>query len=798
MGNENKTQSAWERFNTVVTNLMGKENSDPNKFCWDGEKSKPCDCKPYEKYICEKLCDGCEAKLGDEEFWKAPNDKCEGYCDAPGKCRLANNIEELKKYGTEAQRDKLKCQVLHTSFLEKLILDPFCKEKVHRNGIRIKNAYIVKDEKNSCNTNDEFDLSDGRIHFTLRLEDSYFHCDVNLIGLETDGLLSFEGSYFKGDIKAMGLHVRSQFFLREGAKFKGKVDLRSAHIESHLDMEGSIFADELLMSNIKVGGYLNMKNFTNNEDGKSDSEERKLVDLSNAHITAQADMSGAVFQSELNLTNARIEEHLSFNDAKVKGKLCMVSIKVGGNLEMKSDTEGSAEFKDVDIDCGQVEAYLKAFGAAFTGDRLDMNGLQAGALLFRAYHGHSTVIPSYVDLRFARIRQVLEFAGVKVQQRKAEEGSEKNLEVIDLTGTVIDEELRISWHEEATTDSYGVHNNWGNSKLILKNVRCHSLQDCENAWPEQGKLDLTGFSYNLVRSHKGGEERSIAEREEQWIMDWLEKSESYHDTKGQNKCGAKPPPVANFSAQPYTQLASVMQATGRDMMAARILYKLKERKRIHFKKEFWHLPFWGNIVKRWNLFVNWIFFIIQKYSIGYGFYNHRIAVTLLLFIWVGAFIALNYNPGVTSVKLEDLPSGSVISKEDKISLALQHKISYDASSKRLIYQGVMTEHVKDLLLMSTANRKYNNAVENLFNRSKGVYVNLYIHEFWVDDIYIEPFVYSLDKLLPGIRILTKEEANEIVSAKLPRGAELYFIFHQLAGWMMALLLAAGITGLTRK
>ena len=147
---------------------------------------------------------------------------------------------------------------------------------------------------------------------------------------------------------------------------------------------------------------------------------------------------------------------------------------------------------------------------------------------------------------------------------------------MDLTGTIIHGEFRLGSARDGPAC-------WQDgARLVLRNARVGALQDRKEAWPESIVID--GFTY----AHIGGFSRqsdTMATRELSWLKVWLEKAE--------------------YSPQPYEQLANIFRQTGNKEKSDSILYTKKQRER-------------GNTSG-----LHWMGMWLQEAVIGYGFRYRR-------------------------------------------------------------------------------------------------------------------------------------------------------------------------------
>ncbi len=153
--------------------------------------------------------------------------------------------------------------------------------------------------------------------------------------------------------------------------------------------------------------------------------------------------------------------------------------------------------------------------------------------------------------------------------------------------------------------------------MVLRNTHVGALQDNANSWPPE--LDLEGFKYDRLGGLGGNGTADMRKRSpEQW-RDWLDRDRT-------------------FSTQPYTQLASVLVASGHRDSAENVQFDRWERERQEVRKPgIW--PGWL-----------WIWLTALRYVAVYGIGLYSFQVLY----WVGGLTMLGTLD--TVVRTEGPPS----------------------------------------------------------------------------------------------------------------------------------------------
>jgi uncharacterized protein YjbI with pentapeptide repeats len=481
--------------------------------------------------------------------------------------------------------------------------------------------------------------------------------DVVLRGAKIKGQLDMSSSTFNGTLNMNGLEVERHLFMRDKARF-ADVDLRSAKIKGQLDLRSSTFKRTLNMNSLEVGSHLLMRDKARFAD----------VDLRGAKIEGQLSMIGSTFNGTLNMDSLEVGSSLlmgnkarfadvDLRSAKIEGQLDMSSSTFNGTLNMNKLEVGSslfmrnkAQFAGVVLRGAKIGGQLSMIGSTFN-STLDMESLEVGShLLMR-----DAVVEKLTLLTFARIQGGLNISGAALSS-------------LDLTGTKVVQEFTLGSGSHLPVK-------WkNNSELILRNTEVGNLQDVPGSWPDTLKLQFDGFVYHRLGGFSGDDTTDMATRDISWLKEWLGKQKSY-------------------SPRPYQQLAKVLKNAGYEDEATAILFEGKKRLQKETK----------------TLSLNWLWLVLQRIFIGYGYDNFRVLYWVLILCGLG--------------------------------MLTLHRSGQDVANK-MKYFGLC---------------------------------------------------YSLDMLLPIIE-LHKPNYDDIV---LDGWVRVYFYVHKIFGYVLALFLIAGLSGLTK-
>ena len=522
--------------------------------------------------------------------------------------RFVNELDPKKSDGWD---DEQKDRRLSQAFLLTILTaESFCCVTPFK-GVRIKGAYFEE----------KVDLQHARLKRQLWLQNCRFNDKINLMNLHVNGWFSLDGSWLGKSIDITGSVFDSLFSLVQ-INTIGPVDLTAAKIGGNLNMDGSTFDDKLniegteigqhlFMCNIatfgevdltaaKIGGNLNMSGSTfdnklimnGTEIGKhllmNNKATFREVDLTCAKISDQLCMDGSIFDSTLYMNGTRIGESLFMNNKAIFRKVDLTAAKIGSQLYMKGSTfddklimngteiggfllmSNKATFKEVNLTAAKIGGNLNMDNSTFDG-MLIMEGAEIG----QSFYARSTTFSTdnKIILHFAKIGSSLDL-------------SEATIGAIDLTGTTISGELRLSSAQYLTPTKWV-----GNSNMVLRNTNVGAIQDAGDnmvSWPKN--LELEGFTYRQLGGLGATGSTDISNRDSEWYIKWLKRDKT-------------------FSPQPYENLANVLRGLGYPAKANSILYAARERTRYELRKRRKSKP---------HECLRWIGMTLLKYTIGYG------------------------------------------------------------------------------------------------------------------------------------------------------------------------------------
>ena len=568
-----------------------------------------------------------------------------------------------------------------------LLKEPFHKA-ISYQGVRIYGAYF----KNGIDLEDasiEWPLAirDSLIEWRVRMSRFETSKIVSFSGSKFRELLYMRSASIGGDL----LMWRSEFnnVVLRGTKIDGQLDMRSSKFKGKLDMnstsvEGNLLMRSYRLSAISIIRFLQRLRETEmNLSKKSmevfeaklkpelkrkieeelkpeltkkhlrstivefikklDSElqvnfmlaiiatmkmnfrsEFKDVDLSGLKVDGFLDMNGASFDGELLMTSASIQGDLLMSSHKlspIKLVLLKVLRYIPRNFAMHeiSKIEYKSEFKRVDLGQAKIVGDLVLNGSKFK-DRLNLSSasisddlLLQGVQLSQPATMSFLRIGSNLDARGATLSG-LELTGARIER------------VLRLGGPTREEKIEWKDYKDAKKNSH-------KPKLTLRNANVATLQENENAWPKNLKLELDGFTYK--RFETSGKV-TLYERGSQWFIDWL--------AKGTEKQLRE---HKIYSPQPYQQLAGVLRNTGLASIADDLLYLNRDIQRADTNTtrfEWWRLSF-----------LKWF------YGYGYGRHSFWALFRITMILLASGLLVIYIYITVRNRKIEEHDEDIIIS-----------------------------------------------------------------------------------------------------------------------------------------
>ena len=654
--------------------------------------------------------------------------------------------------------------MVRASFLRFLALGGDEQVLVHEKGVRLCGAWIEG----------ELDLEGAILPRSLM----FVKCHLSTIILRDSnvlGFVNFNGCYVEG-LEADGMVCSGSLSL-EGS-FITTVYLSGAEISGNLDCTGGKFDgadDALLCESTVIKGN---------------------VFLNNATATSTVRLVNAQIGGSLECTNAKFND-LRSDDQHVGALACdRAVIKGGVFLNNGFTATGTVRFSNA-----QIDSDLTCIGGKFDGtDGGDALLCQSTVIKGNVFLNNATAIGT-VRLVGAQIGGSLECTNAKFNDLRSDDQHVGALACdravikggvflntgFTATGTVSLSSAQIGGNLDCTEATFNGGDGGyallaeglvvaggfffrdlssANGIVSLASAQISSLVDDDQSWFKV-ELILDGFIYDRLTGEAPMNAKSR--------LAWLAKQSDLHLGRGNNG--------SDFKPQPWRQLQKVLHDMGHVEDARQVAIAFEDRLRA--------ANLIGQTSKKWSKSRAWTYQKICRgfhrlfgWLIGYGYRPLRLFFKMVvvwlacgLFYWEVALYANNGN-GVFA------PSNPLVFQNSDYDVC---KADKDASKFEL--------HELDCRLPSTQGAGNWYLCEKLREEYTG----------------FSPFLYSLDLILPLVDLQQEHDwapmiptpqntwANELSNLiNLKHWTRLVMWFEILFGWMSSLLLAAVVSGLTKR
>lgn len=452
-------------------------------------------------------------------------------------------------------------RVLNAKIITWLCTEPQARELITHRGILVKGARI----------DGELGLRYTKVSFPLDFKKSAIPKGIDLRYAEI-AALSLLGTY-TGSILADNLNVLGGVFLNDGFKAEGCVRLMCASIRGGLICTKGEFInperDALCADNLNVLGDVFLR------DGFKAEGCVRLM--------------GASIHGDLICTKGEF--------INPKGKAIRAGrLKVEGNVFLDNGFKAKGEMNLIGVSIGGGIVCTKGELINPEGNALIANNLNVGG---DVYLNDGFKAEGEMNLVGASIGGSIVCAKGEFINPEGEALSANNLNVGG--DFYLNDGFKAEGKMNLTGTSIGGLFVWTNIsspidvELDLRSARIGTLWDDDKSWPQNGKLFLSGFTYDRIHRK--------APIKAKMRIEWLRRQ-----------------PEKPFTPQPYEQLAVLYRKTGRDGDAKKILIA-KSKDRAKFVKL--TLP-------------EWFWYHIFGKLIGYGYSPARafwISLSIVLLGW---------------------------------------------------------------------------------------------------------------------------------------------------------------------
>ena len=345
-----------------------------------------------------------------------------------------------------------------------------------------------------------------------------FKGGLDLTGAKIGAGLEMDGGTFEKDVSLNSADVAGAAHLGGGATFKGRLDMISTKIGASLEMVGGTFEKDVSLNGATVEGAAILRS---DADLCRNTRFLCTLDFAGANVGLVLDMNGSVFEDDVSLNGCTVAGAAHLGDgATFNGGLDLTGARIGATLDM----DGSKFEKDVSLNGATVESVAILRGHATFKGRLDLTGANLGALdmdgstFEKDVSLNSATVQGSVFLRGgAKFRGMLDLKAEKIGANLEMIGSFFE-SAVDLTGCAVTGGVLLGRAERSSAA-------WGDSaSLTLHNTHVGMFQDwwlnkSSNAWPK--KYMLEGFTYERLGWGSVEKEGDMLGRSVGCYIDWL-------------------------------------------------------------------------------------------------------------------------------------------------------------------------------------------------------------------------------------------------------------------------------------
>jgi uncharacterized protein YjbI with pentapeptide repeats len=262
---------------------------------------------------------------------------------------------------------------LRSSFLRTILSTDKYKHVLTSRGIRINGARFT----------DRLELDNIEVNHEIWLDNSLFEKGVSLIGFKSTRPITFDGSKVVGTLDLRVVQI-DNMYARDGAQLQS-VTLERAIVANILDLSDADIEQSLIMTGIRIGGYLNAAKVRAREILLSQARVGSHLTLTGAIVPTVIDMNGidvgghvmidSSVSNQIKLSNAIIRSHLDLSDSKAAASIDMAGIQITRNL-----TAENINLAALDLTDAHIGGVLNLKTAKVT--TANMDSLQVGAHVF--------------------------------------------------------------------------------------------------------------------------------------------------------------------------------------------------------------------------------------------------------------------------------------------------------------------------------------------------------------------------------------------------------------------------------
>jgi hypothetical protein len=632
------------------------------------------------------------------------------------------------------------CRTLSPAFLRWLLTVPPGEAKPHPGPIRIRNAFV----------REPLDLQAASIVSDVLIENTIFAGPLLLSSARMTGELTLRDVRLEGGLTAKGLRAHELRFSCVQV-VGGDFSLNDAVLEGRLFFEQVGADGDVHAERLRADGFVLHESEQGRPNEPAPCTVRPIVEgrmwLGGARISGQMHVAGVTLRNGLFAPNIAVRDFHVNQGAQL---LCRRLPAPEGATILPVQERAGQPCWGLHISGAVVDGYVSIGGEPVQVTRpTRLAGLHAEGIQVRRnlQLGHLDV-QGEVRLAAASVTGSVSLAGAtlrSVHLRRARIDGELDLGSLDGP--------RIRWEDP-------------NSLLDLRQARIGGLLDWwdgarrEDAWPP--RLALTGLTYNVAPGVQSRQSELPYGRAAEWYRRWLQLDQD--NSPGANR----------FTAQPYQELADALRRAGDRERANDVLRQAWNHKQEQARQDFRQEAV-APIDYFWLLLLG----ILLQHGVGFGW--------LQLIVWIG---------------LLTITGAVVMSRQTwrgRLSIPALLVAAFICLAWLWPSIAGWVVPVAGILLVV-------GAVTHRFDKWPAT--------IWAGDQRKDfgwCLAASFDRLLPGVQLSPqfdhyfgqlpdgRTHANSFRPSKqaLDRGQFNYFLFHTLFGYVLVVVVAAGLAGLVR-
>lgn len=406
-----------------------------------------------------------------------------------------------------------------------------------------------------CRTRHLF-FRDGELRGPFTLARTYVMGVCSLGDLKIEGDVRISGSWIAGTLNLGRVEVKGALAIEPEHQplAQRATALKKTILQGGLNARDSFFDQRVRLNHVECRGWLLIEDCVIGRDASiSDCSSQERISLKQSRVGGTLNLHGNDAPNGISLERAIIGDRVSIHGSEAPCSLISATgIRVGRSVAISTVQSPHGIMLEEATIGGDllVRSVTADDNARISLTRARVSG-DAG--FFDVSAGTIHLMRSRIDgdVRLDGSRWATRVDATDIRVDGTLYLGDADLHQVNLTSATVGRDLSLlSW--------IGKEPRWQpGARLSLRNATADAVHDSEAAWPNT--LDLEGFEFKRIGSH-GFAHEPLPARDFKSLKAWL----------------ARDP---NASAQPYVQLARVLQEAGQIAKANDILYAARQRER---------------------------------------------------------------------------------------------------------------------------------------------------------------------------------------------------------------------------